>query len=297
MPVASLVASHATVAAVSRDAVLQTGVTAFRAGNYTEARTLLMPLARHGNARAQYYVGNLLALDGGVPGNAGRAIDWFRRAALQGFAPAQVNLGSAYAAGNGVKRDPRLAVKWFRAAAAQGNALAQYNLGVAYQRGDGVPLEPRQAMRWFYRAAVQDNSFALNNLGVAYATGRGEPLNRVMAYALFSRAAALNPGDVPALGNRARLVSMLTLPELRAARRLARDFVAASDFKTAYDRVRLAMHPLVRKPMPAPAPGAPGHKRRLKGAPSEGVYQARRRSNREQGTDAASQASARLTRA
>ena len=54
--------------------------------------------------------------------------------AKQGDAVAQYNLGVMYAQGQGVPQDYKTAVKWYRLAAEQGNADAQYNLGVMYDK-------------------------------------------------------------------------------------------------------------------------------------------------------------------
>ncbi|MCH8166953.1 MAG: sel1 repeat family protein, partial [Proteobacteria bacterium] len=53
----------------------------------------------------------------------------FRKAADQGLAPAQYVLGVMYHHGRGVAQDYAEAVKWYRRAADQGNANAQFNLG------------------------------------------------------------------------------------------------------------------------------------------------------------------------
>ena len=54
--------------------------------------------------------------------------------AKQGNASAQFNLGLMYRKGQGVPQDYKTAVKWYRLAAEQGNASAQFNLGVMYDK-------------------------------------------------------------------------------------------------------------------------------------------------------------------
>ena len=55
-----------------------------------------------------------------------------------GDAAAQYSLGNTYRRGQGVARDDAEAVRWYRKAADQGNASAQYLLGVMYDGGRGV---------------------------------------------------------------------------------------------------------------------------------------------------------------
>ena len=78
-------------------------LTAYESGDYATALREWKPLAKQGDARAQY------------------------------------NLGLMYNERKGVPQDYKTAVKWYRLAAEQGNADAQYNLGLMYDKGQGVP--------------------------------------------------------------------------------------------------------------------------------------------------------------
>lgn len=82
-------------------------------GDYEKAAKLYSPLAKDGNAEAQY------------------------------------NLGMMYRAGRGVPRDIKEAAKWYRLAAEQGNPLAQFNLGWMYASGKGVPQDYVRSRMWF----------------------------------------------------------------------------------------------------------------------------------------------------
>ncbi len=75
--------------------------------------------------------------------------------AKQGDAAAQFLLGLMYANGRGVPQDDKMAVRWFRRAAKQGHAYAQCNLGWMYANGRGVPQDDEQAHMWFNLAAAQ----------------------------------------------------------------------------------------------------------------------------------------------
>ena len=63
-------------------------------------------------------------------GDYATAIRQLRPLAKQGNANAQFNLGFMYSEGKGFPQDYAEAVKWYRKAAEQGDAEAQYNLGV-----------------------------------------------------------------------------------------------------------------------------------------------------------------------
>ena len=81
------------------------GWTAYQSGDYATALREWTPLAKQGNADAQFYLGNL------------------------------------YRDGEGVLQDYKTTVKWYKLAAEQGNLGAALNLGVGYHNGEGVPQD------------------------------------------------------------------------------------------------------------------------------------------------------------
>jgi TPR repeat protein len=98
---------------------LQAGIAAYNAHNYPVAAQLLLPLAEHGNARAQTYVGYMYANGRGLPQDYIAAARWYRHASEQGVAVAQFALGLMYDKGQGVPQDYVLAYKWLNLATAQ----------------------------------------------------------------------------------------------------------------------------------------------------------------------------------
>jgi hypothetical protein len=84
----------------------------YDSGDYEKAAKLYAPLAKSGNAEAQY------------------------------------NLGMMYRAGRGVPRDVKESGKWYQLAAEQGHPLAQFNLGWMYISGKGVPQDPVKGLMW-----------------------------------------------------------------------------------------------------------------------------------------------------
>ncbi len=139
---------------------LPEGAAAYTKGEYARAYSELKPLAEHGNAEAQWYLGVMRHDGQGVPQDYGEAVKWFWKAVEQGYAKAQYNLGVMYRRGQGVQHDNAEAVKWYRKAAEQGLADAQFNLGVMYAEGQGVQRDFVQAHMWFDLAAASGDSSA-----------------------------------------------------------------------------------------------------------------------------------------
>ena len=70
------------------------GYAAYQSGDYATALREWTPLAKQGDAVAQYNLGNMYRLGQGVPKDDKTAVKWYRLAAEQGYARAQYNLGS-----------------------------------------------------------------------------------------------------------------------------------------------------------------------------------------------------------
>ena len=79
--------------------------------------------AAQGNQYADYRLGKLYLLGGGVPMNTTKAIDHLTRAAESGNQYAQYTLGKLY-----LTQDPDTAWYWFSESASQGNEYAQFFL-------------------------------------------------------------------------------------------------------------------------------------------------------------------------
>ena len=139
------------------------GFAAYRSEDYPTALRLWMPLARQGDAGAQFNLGIMYANGRGVPQNDAEAVKWYRLAADQGDAGAQSNLGIMYANGRGVPQNDAEAVKWYRLAADQGDAGAQSNLGIMYANGRGVPQNYVLAYMWSNLASAGGNAYGGKN--------------------------------------------------------------------------------------------------------------------------------------
>lgn len=160
----------------------EAGFAAAERGDYAAALKEWRPLARRGDADAQYNLGVMYDNGYGVAQDYGQAVAWYGRAAEQGLAEAQYSLGSMYREGMGVTQDHGQAVKWTRLAAEQGFVDAQNNLGVMYYEGEGLPRD--------CTAAEQGDANAQHRLGVLYANGQGVSQNFVQSYKWLTLAAS-----------------------------------------------------------------------------------------------------------
>ena len=165
-----------------------------------KAEKELRPLAKQGNADAQYFVAKAhelcfrLSFEG--------AAEWYRRAAEQGHADAQSRLGTYYMNGRGVPKDYEEAVKWWHKAAEQGDAGSMFALGnMSYECGGEVdrscgigfvPHTPEyaEAAKWYRLAAERGHIRAQLSIGAMYAEGLGVPQDYALAHMWFNLAAA-----------------------------------------------------------------------------------------------------------
>jgi hypothetical protein len=126
------------------------GLAAAESGDYETALREWRPLAKKGDAEAQYYLGSMYDRGIGVQQDYGEAAKWYRRAAERGDADAQNNLGAMYINGNGVPLDYVRAHMWFNLAAAQDNKSANENRDIAAKQMTPADLSKaeRMALEW-----------------------------------------------------------------------------------------------------------------------------------------------------
>ena len=142
------------------------GMTAYGAGDYKTALSLIRPLAEQGYFDAQWQLGAMYAEGRGVPQVDIEAAKWFRECAEHGYAICEGSLADDYMTGDGVPKDYVAAVSWTRKAAEQGDDLAFASLAEDYISGRGVPQNYVQAYMWFSLAADQKASWGHNLLFV-----------------------------------------------------------------------------------------------------------------------------------
>ena len=159
-------------------------------GDYKNALRYWLPIAEHGNVKAQHNVGVLYDKGLGTGQNYTEALKWYRLAAQQGYAQSQNNLGVMYDKGNGVDVDYAQALSWYRLAAAQNFDFAQFNIGSLYENGNGVGQDYNEAKKWYLLAAEQGNASALNGLGYLSHRGLGAAKDMTQAFSFYQQAAA-----------------------------------------------------------------------------------------------------------
>ena len=93
------------------------GLEAYQSGDYAAALREWRPLAKQGNASAQYKLGAMYSLGQGVSQDYSEARRWYRKSADQGLGEAQYNLGLMHGLGQGGPKDFVRAHMWWNLAA------------------------------------------------------------------------------------------------------------------------------------------------------------------------------------
>jgi TPR repeat protein len=143
------------------------------AGEYAKAATLYLPLAKNGDATAQFHMGELYASGRVIQQDLQQTVQWYLAAAEQGHAQAQANLGELYAKGRGIPQNYKKSMYWFSMAAKQGNSSAQLRMGDMYTEGIGAPQDFKEANNWYQQSANQGNEVSQARLAEHYQSGLG----------------------------------------------------------------------------------------------------------------------------
>ena len=151
------------------DEGLGRAVTLISKGQYADAVKILDPLAKAGNAVAQYQMGILHYNGKGVPEDERKAVQLLTSSAQQGNVEAMYQLGNAYTFGSETPQlvaDPDVeAANWYYKAAKQGNADAQYSIGLLFMAGKGLVKNDKEAMYWMQQAAKNGHKDAKSYVG------------------------------------------------------------------------------------------------------------------------------------
>lgn len=136
---------------------------------YAEAVRTLDPLAKSGNAEAQYQLGVLYYNGKGVPEDEKKAVQLLTSSAQQGNVDAMYQLGNAYTFGAQTSQlvdDADVeAAGWYFKAAKAGNADAQYSIGLLFLAGKGLEKNEKEALYWMQLAAKNGHKDAKNHIG------------------------------------------------------------------------------------------------------------------------------------
>lgn len=120
--------------------------------------------------------------------NKKKAHEYYERSARHGNADAQYIMGEKFQKGLLAKRNSKVALKWFTLAATNGHADAQYRLGCKYQSRQGKMGDYKQAHEWFARAANQNHPEAQYCLGFMHQNGQGTKKDAGLALHWYSLA-------------------------------------------------------------------------------------------------------------
>lgn len=143
---------------------------AYGEGEFADAAALLRPLARDGNAEAQYLLGRMYEQGDGVAKDLDEARKLYERAAQQGHDNAGQKLALF---DNTESGDESVVLEWYLPAAEEGDMEAQYNLGFMYETGWGVGIDEAKAANWYKEAAELQHDMAQLRLGMMYVVGAG----------------------------------------------------------------------------------------------------------------------------
>lgn len=119
------------------------------------ALTLFKPLAKKGNAQADYWLADIYGHGVGTAQDESKAIVYLKKAAAKGYVPAEARLGRLYAIGDRTVQDFAKANTWLSKAAMKGNAAAERRLGKLYEQGLGVKRDPVAAYAWYENAVLR----------------------------------------------------------------------------------------------------------------------------------------------
>lgn len=147
---------------------LEVAVRALHKGDTAAAIRHLLPLAKRGDAEAQFMLVSVLQSTDNK-----QASHWLRVAADNKHPSAAHILGVMYLHGNGVAENPQLALKWLRVAAEGGITAAQLQLGLLYRNGPNSVQDDREAAKWMTKAATAGEAEAQYQLAEMYRYGYG----------------------------------------------------------------------------------------------------------------------------
>lgn len=146
--------------------------------------------AEHGDAEAQYRLGQACLRGQGVKKDAAKAFALLQKAAAQGHAEATGGLGYFHANGLTVKKDLAAAAEWFRQGAEKGGPRSQLNYGQALLNGRGVKADETEGMKWIEKALAQNLPHACFAKGEFFYHGlHGHPQDYARAREYLQKAA------------------------------------------------------------------------------------------------------------
>jgi hypothetical protein len=199
-------AMAALMAAPGSAQSVKAGIEAWQKADYSAAVAIWRPLAEHGDADAQFNLGQAYRLGRGVPINLALAKSWFEKAASSGHVDAETTLGLLLFQ-NG---DQAEGLKWLKQAADKNEPRALLVYGTALYNGDGITQDRLLGYAYVSRAAANGLGPAKDTLEqldeLISASDRQKALLLAQAKPKFTSPAAASP-DKPARNAQAKPVS------------------------------------------------------------------------------------------
>lgn len=112
-----------------------------------------------------------------------------------GDSEAQEEIGSYYLNGNAVAKDVSKAIEWYKKSAIQSNSQAIFNIGYLYYSGIGVKKNMKEAFIWFEISEKLGNSRAQHMIGMNFLRGWTVEKNIDIAYQYFLSSAKQGDPD------------------------------------------------------------------------------------------------------
>lgn len=189
----------------------------------------LLPLAKAGDAEAQYLLG--LKFEVGYPfkNKWSEGAAWYRRAAEQGHIAATAALGLMFLKGKGLPKDIDKGLRLMRRAANKGRVCTQTGLGYYLLGVSGVPPDLGEAEKWFRRAAEEGHSVAQQFLAELYSGSFGGEADRVEALRWTIVRDEFHPGQrIPDIIRkiRDRILPSMSAEDIAEAERRAQAWLA-----------------------------------------------------------------------
>ena len=157
----------------------------------SEALKLFEQASAEGNAKADYYLGQMYEKAQGTEQDFDKAFECYSKAADAGDSDAVFSIGLQHYYGHHVPQSYREALRWFMKAAEMGNAKGWFNAGVMYEQGLGTDSDIRKAIDCYTRSSELGYDKADYNLGMLYRTGKGVEKDDAEAFRWFMKAAEL----------------------------------------------------------------------------------------------------------
>lgn len=148
-------------------ATYDTGLAAYRSGDFVTARRHWEDIAKAGSPQAQYMLGHLVQNGLGQPWSNAQAAVWYRQAAEKGLPEAQVALADLYIRGVGVEPDLETGARWLEQAARSEYGPALYQYAELTLHGRGVVQDFDAALDLFARAAESGSNDAADYVALA----------------------------------------------------------------------------------------------------------------------------------